>query len=159
MPKVNDHKRFLREFAAVLAITTLEEEDKQDIKNEKQLLFSKNVLVEFNDEWRDSDVSSSEDDEDQLFDTYNSDDDDDPFVFRRLVKYRVIAKGHQPVELCGFVRNKLQSERYNLEDIAEGFANVMKETSAPANQTISIAVGEAPKSEDSVITNISLGFL
>ncbi|POM59191.1 hypothetical protein PHPALM_32118 [Phytophthora palmivora] len=86
MPKVSHRKRFLREVAAVLAITTLEEEDKQDIKNEKQLLFSKNVLVEFNDEWRDSDVSSSEDDEDQFFDTYDSDDDDDPFFFRRLVK-------------------------------------------------------------------------
>ncbi|POM71284.1 Hypothetical protein PHPALM_12165 [Phytophthora palmivora] len=84
MPKVNDRKRFLREVAAALTITTLEEEDKQDIKNEKQLLFSKNVLVEFNDEWRDSNVSSSEDDEDQFFDTYDSDDDDDPFVFRRL---------------------------------------------------------------------------
>ncbi|POM76694.1 Hypothetical protein PHPALM_6035 [Phytophthora palmivora] len=69
MSKVNDRKRFVREVVAVLAITTLEEEDKQDIKNEKQLLFSKvkdlsevcylcsrpavlfleNVLVEFND--------------------------------------------------------------------------------------------------------------
>ncbi|POM61709.1 hypothetical protein PHPALM_29243 [Phytophthora palmivora] len=45
MPKVNDHKRFLCEVAAVLAITTLEEEDKQDIKNEKQLLFSKVKVI------------------------------------------------------------------------------------------------------------------
>ncbi|POM59805.1 hypothetical protein PHPALM_31411 [Phytophthora palmivora] len=132
MLKVNDRKRFLREVAAALAITTLEEEDKQDIKNEKQLLFSKvkdlsEVLL----------LVQSEDDEDQFFDTYDSDDDDDPSFFRRLVKHRAIAKGHQPVEFCVNTApvNRHDSMPDNLEDIAEVFVNVIKESSAPANQT------------------------
>jgi len=60
-----------------------------------------NLMIDFADEWSDSDRSSSEDESDD--DVFDDDvDDDDLFRFRRGLKQKAIAKGYEPGGILWF---------------------------------------------------------
>jgi len=60
-----------------------------------------NLMIDFADEWSDSDRSSSEDESDD--DVFDDDvDDDDPFRFHRGLKQKAIAKGYEPGGILWF---------------------------------------------------------